>query len=119
MILLFIFLGALVLASFMYLIPPCNKLFSFIWEDPISRQQREVVKRLKELHIDGHIPEETAVVMASKEFNTSEQELMEAAQMLRPSDIRGILTGQKSLFRIVFDSMDDVIRANTGGRRKK
>lgn len=109
-------IGALAL---IYLVPVCNRLFSLIWEDPTERQRKQVARRLKELHINGDIPEETAVLLAAKEFNVVEQNLLDVADIVSPADVKAFLTGKKSAIGIIASSLSDGLRRGADGKGGK
>lgn len=112
--------GAFILAcaifSIMYLVPIFNRLFSYIWEDNSDRQRAEALKRLKDLYVDGELPEEVAVLLASSEMSATEKEFRKMVDVMGPADLTALVTGKKSALRIVADAFKKTLRANTGRR---
>ena len=101
------------------LIPPINAMFALIWEDPRERQRRMVLKRLKELHVDGNVPAETAVLMASQEISATEADLRAAAGLFSASEIKSVLRGERSLLRVVSDSIQKTLLDGATGKGRK
>lgn len=97
-----------------YGIPAANRFFDLIWEDPSKRQQAAIARRLKELHVDGDVPAETAILMAAKERNVTEDELKDVAGMFGTSDIVGMLTGKRSPVSAFLSGIDKAMK-----RRKR
>lgn len=116
---LFIVSMFLVVFAVHYVIPITNRFFALIWEDPTEVQRKEVMRRLKELHVDGHIPEEAAVLLASKEYNSSERDLLNLTRMVKPAQLRAMLNGRKNIFQIVLDSATQEIYKNSGPTHAK
>lgn len=114
-----VFLLPFVIFAMVVLIPPINAMFALIWEDPRERQRHMVLKRLKELHVDGDVPAETAVLMASQENNITEEQLKAAVGMFSASEIKSVLLGQRSLSRVVIDTMQKTIIAGAAGKGRK
>lgn len=112
--------GAFILAcaifSIIYLVPIFNRLFSYIWEDGSDRQRAEALKRLKELYVDGEIPEEVAVLLASNEISATEKEFRKMVDVMGPDDLTALVTGKKSTLRVVTDAFKKSLRENTGRR---
>ena len=113
-ILLFGVAGAITLVCLwfaaVYVVPVVNNGFSCIWEDPIQKQRKEGILRLKELHINGEVPEETAVLMAAKELNTTEEELLKVLGTFSARDLRGVITGKKSGLDVVMSRVDRALK---------
>lgn len=101
---------AVLALSVMYVMPATNSLFGLIWQDPTDRQRAAVARRLKELHVDGHVPNETAVLMAAKEHNATEQEIMGLLDMASPEDLMGVLTGKRTFFGTVVGKITKSLR---------
>ena len=81
------------------ILPWCNKhVFSRIWSEERPVVAREAIDRIKELCIDGDIPEETAVLMAAQEQNLTEQEMLVAFSAKDAKELVAILTNKKSGF---------------------
>lgn len=106
MIVTLIVLGPLTWKAIDKGIPFFNRILSFVWEDPCDRQRAIVLKRLKELHVDGNVPEETAYLMAAKELNTTEDELKEAIGVVGSSNLMGLLMGKKNMFGVILDGIN-------------
>ncbi len=102
------------LAAMAYLTPWFNRFFSLIWEDPSERERRKILKRLKELHVDGNVPEETAALMVSSEFNTSVENVLEAVGVLTVGELKGILTGKRGALGIIADKLVKHARSKGG-----
>jgi len=70
-----------------------NWFFSKIWsEKEINKDTR---KRLKELSVDSDVPEETALLIASKEQKLKEEELIRAFNALDAKDLAKMIKGNK------------------------
>jgi hypothetical protein len=91
-------------------VPFFNRLSSFLWQDPSERQKAIVLKRLKELHVDGNVPEEMSYLMAAKELNTTEQELKAIVGSVGAPNLVGLLTGRKTLMGVFIDSINKNLR---------
>lgn len=111
--LLMVPVAVLALLSVIYLVPFFNRLFGLVWEDPSERQRKEVLARLKELHVDGHLPEEVTVLLAAKEFNATEDELMKLVGMMSASDMKAVLSGRKSLLGVVLHGIETAVKRRT------
>ena len=112
--------GLMVLAvgSVVYIIPYTNKLFGLIWTDPREENRRKIIKRIKELTIDGDVPEETAVLMAAKEQNIDEENLMEVLGVMSPSEVRGLFTGKRGMIQAFTSALDNALKSGTGRKRR-
>jgi hypothetical protein len=111
----FLFIG---IWALVYLLPVTNKLFSMIWMDPTERQRQEILVRLKEHHVDGGVPEETAVLMAAKEFSTTEKNLLKAAELFSAADVKALLTGKRNVLDVGLGHVVKHMRKNAGGPKK-
>lgn len=100
-----------------YVLPVTNKMFSLLWEDPQERQRRKILKRLKELCVDGTIPEETAVLLASAERQSSEEHLLDVIGALSSSDVRGVLLGKRSALGVLTHELERAVKRGTGPGR--
>lgn len=62
------------------LLPWLNRnIYSRIWsEEPRPVVTREAIERIKELCVTGDVPEDTAILIAAKEYNVSEHEFLAA-----------------------------------------
>ena len=82
------------------MIPWLNKhFFSRIWqEETRPLVAREVIDRIKELCVDGDIPEETAVMIAAKEHDVSEATMLEAFNAEDAKELVRILSSKKPNF---------------------
>lgn len=59
-----------------------ERFMRLIWEDPTDKLKVKIAKRVKELCVDGGVPDETAVLMIAKETGVMEdqvRDLMRAA----------------------------------------
>jgi len=92
-----------------YLVPWFDRMFSKIWEDPSQKERRQALARLNELYVDGHVPEEVAVMMASAEMNTSEDRLMKLTNMISPADLKAVLTGRKTMAGVLLARIEKSI----------
>jgi len=101
--------------------PWLNKhFFSFIWseeEKPIIK--REVQERLEDLFVDGDVPDETALVMAAKEANMDEQELLNMFNAVSPKDLKRIMTGRDNKLMKLYKVLDMLGSANKRGMRRR
>ena len=79
------------------LAPWLNKeVFSRIWsEEDRPMVAREAIDRIKELCIDGNVPEETAILMAAKEHGLNERQLLNSFSADDAKDLIRILSGKK------------------------
>jgi len=93
-----------------YVVPVANRMFGLIWEDPTEKQRREALARLRELHIGGDVPAETAALMAAKELNTTEEELFRVLGTFSASDLQGLITGRRSGFSIALARMNRALK---------
>ena len=119
-IVIFIIFMPVTIWAVIYLTPAVNKMFSYIWEDPSNKQRQIIANRIKELHVDGNVPEETAVMLAGQELNVDEQQILDELGAMRPSDLRGIVTGNKSWFKMIMDNMGRSLQSGTSrGRRRR
>ncbi len=91
-------------------VPFFNRLSSFLWQDPSDRQRAIVLKRLKELHVDGNVPEEMAYLMAAKELRTTEEELKLIAGSIGAPNLLGLLTGKKTFMGVFIDSINKSLK---------
>lgn len=57
--------------------PWTERMMAYIWEDPRKRAETKVVKRVKELCVDGDVPRETAALIVAKEENVMEEQVRE------------------------------------------
>lgn len=77
------------------LMPWVNSLFSLVWEDPSDKQRRLILRRLKELHIDGEVPAASAVLMTAREFHTTEYRLLGVLGVGDSSEVPALLRGRR------------------------
>ena len=90
LLLFFLFYGVkMALAASPYI----QKLMSFVWQDPMVRYRAQAVKRIKELCVDGDVPDETAILMAAKELDMTEEQLVEALNGLTPQVMKAMSKG--------------------------
>jgi hypothetical protein len=68
--------------------PFIESMMSYIWVDPSNRYRSRVVKRVKELCVDGDVPDETAVLVTSKEMNLTEKAVNDALGAMTPATMR-------------------------------
>jgi hypothetical protein len=76
-IILVVVLMVLCVAIAMKLSPYTERLMDCIWQDPTTKMKVKIAKRVKELCIDGHVPDETAALMIAKENNIMEEQVRE------------------------------------------
>ena len=105
--------------ALVYLLPITNKAFALIWEDPTERQQREILKRLQEHHVDGGVPEETAVLMTAAEMSTTEANLLQAAKLFSPADAAAVLTGKRNIVGVVAGKVAKHMTSGMSGRKPR
>lgn len=103
--------------ALIYIAPVFNKWLSYVWEDPSEKQRLELVKRIKELHVDGNVPAETSVLMASKEMGADEAATLKMLGKLSPSDIKAVLTGRKTLPGVFVGKFLSGLYKGMGGKR--
>ena len=102
--------GMLAMYAISHGVPIVNRILSVVWEDPTVRQRAVIARRLKELHVDGTIPEETAVLLAAKEFNATEDELMRVAGMFNAGDLMGMLTGKRQPMGVLLNGIEKALK---------
>ena len=73
--------------------PYIDKAMSFVWQDPAKARHAKVAKRVKELCIDGDVPDETAILLTSKEQSLTEKHVNDALGELTPEVMRTIAKG--------------------------
>lgn len=95
-----------------------ENVFGLIWRDPTERQRVEVLRRLQELHLDGGVPDETAVLMAAKERLSTERDLIQVAGAFSLSDLMGVLSGRRGFVGTLFGAADRTLRKGHGRRRR-
>ncbi len=116
-------LGILVAAFLVWLIwkgqvvfvPWLNRhIFSKVWhEEDRAPVARETVERIKELCVDGDVPEETAVVMAARESGLSEEQLLNHFDAKDAEELVRILSHKKpQLASYVLKKIMSLDRAN-------
>jgi hypothetical protein len=93
-----------------YGVPIVNRVLSFIWEDPSVKQRNAIARRLKELHVDGNVPSEVAVLLAAKEFNATEEKLIKTAGLLDAGEIMGMLTGKRSPAGVFLNGINKALK---------
>ena len=78
--------------------PKLNKMFSWIWrEEEHPLVKRETQERLKELFVDGTVPNETALIMAAKEQGVEEEQLLAFYGAMNANDLRNIVMCQDTI----------------------
>jgi len=78
---------------------PMDWFFGLIWKDKSVVHRAEVAKRVKELCVDGTVPEETAIMLVARESGITERELLESLNAVSPAQLKAMLSGDyKSLF---------------------
>lgn len=107
-----------VLAMF-FLTEPINRLFAFVWEDPTDLLRRKILHRLRQIHIEGSVPDETAVLMVASEFHTTEHEVLDTVGVLSAGEIKDIFTEQRGLLGILADKLRGHVRAGAGAKGGK
>lgn len=112
------FLIVAVLAM-IFLTPSINGLFAFIWEDPTNRLRRKILYRLRQIHNEGNIPDQTAVLMVASEFHTTEHEVLDTVGVFSAEEIKGIFTEQRGLLGILADKLRCHLRAGAGTKGGK
>jgi hypothetical protein len=73
---------------------------------------KEVLERIKELYVDYDVPEETAILIASKEHMLSEDEILGSLNAIDAKDFMDILLGNKR------KKMNTLLRIFIGKRNK-
>jgi hypothetical protein len=80
----FVLLTAFFLVAGLYisvkLSPFTERMMRHIWDDKASFMKAAIARRVKELCIDGNVPEETATLMIAKEHNIMEEQVKEMAR---------------------------------------
>lgn len=100
-----------------HVLPLSNRLFGLIWEDPSERQRNAAAARLKDLHVDGEIPSETAVLLTSKEMNTDEQEILELMKIGAASEVKNALTGNQGFLGRIASELERTFKIGTTRKR--
>jgi hypothetical protein len=80
--------------------PFTERMMSRIWCEERSRKQAMVIRRIKELCVDGHVPEETAKMMIAKEHNIMEEQVLELMRGVQhnPAILRMAIGGKSGSF---------------------
>ena len=104
-----------VLAMF-FLTEPINSLFAFVWEDPTDRLRRKMLHRLRRIHFEGSIPDQTAVLMVASEFHTTEREVLDTIGVLTAWEINDIFAQRRGLLGILADKLREHVRAGAGAK---
>lgn len=73
--------------------PAVEWVLGFIWSDPTRSRRASVSSRVKELCVDGNIPEETAILMVSKEKNLMEEQVKDILGSVTPAMLRAATKG--------------------------
>lgn len=100
------------------LVPFFNKGFSLIWQDPMERQRKLVLKRIQE-HVLNNVPEQTAVMMTAAEFNTTEANLLKVAEMFTAADAKALVTGKRGVVDIMLGKAYKHMRDGAAGPKPK
>jgi hypothetical protein len=84
--------GMLMTVWFMakYVCPRTNKFFALIWNER-DDEKLAVAARIKELYVDGDVPEETALMMAAAESGQSKESILNAFDAVDASDLAKIM----------------------------
>lgn len=114
------FIGILILVAVICwalntLLPWLNKhIFSKIWsEETRPAVARETIDRIKELCVDGDVSEETAILMAAKENNLTEDELLASFNASDAKELVSILSGKNSnMLSVVMKKLSNLDRVN-------
>ena|SRR3990172_4433157 len=77
--------------------PITNRIFASIWNDN-EVVSADTIKRIKELYMDGEVPIETAVMMASTETGVDRGEILKALGASSPNDVAHIMRGGRASF---------------------
>jgi len=64
-----------------------------IWKDPAAKDRTKVVKRVRELCVDGSVPNETSILIAAKELNMTEEHIRDALEGLSPQMMKTLAKG--------------------------
>ena len=72
-----------------------ERFMRLIWEDPTDAMKVKVAKRVKELCIDGDVPDETAAMMIAKENGVMEEQVR---------DLMRCATADPVIMRMAFGS---------------
>lgn len=122
MFLIFLNLGLVIamwlIATFI-LTPIVNKWFAAIWaEEERPMIKRETQERLNELFVDGEVPEEVGLVMASKEQGIEEQEMLALYNAVNAKDLSRIVRHKKEdQVTELFKFLDKLSKINMKGKR--
>ena len=102
--------------AFVYLMPPINKLFSLIWEDPSQRQENEALNRIHELGEANGLTESATEVIVSTEMGVSQDQLR---KLLSAYGENGLISNANSKLGRALRKLRKLQYAETGGQRRK
>jgi hypothetical protein len=77
-----------------FLARPLDWFFGLIWRPRSPGDRAEIARRVKELCEVGNVPEETAVMLAAREHEITEKELLDSMDAVSPAQLRAMLTGR-------------------------
>jgi hypothetical protein len=91
-----------------------QRFMDLIWQDPMTKRRAAIVKRVKELCVDGDVPEETAVLMTAKEQNMMEGHVRSILGNLTPATMK--LAKKGGVLDIMLKAYKGVGWFGTGGK---
>ena len=100
------------------MLPWLNKrIFSKIWcEEPRKQVARETIDRLKELMVDGDVPEETALLMVAKEQDIEAKDILQSFDADDAKELIQLLSAKNPSFTTyMFKRMRDLPKKNMRG----
>jgi hypothetical protein len=100
------------------MLPWLNKhIFSKIWcEEPRKQVARETIDRLKELMVDGDVPEETALLMVAKEQEIEAKDILQSFDADDAKELIQLLSAKNPSFSsFLFKSIRNLPKKNMRG----
>lgn len=73
-----------------YVCPFTNRFFAMVWNERDDDKQA-VLEKIQKLYVDGDVPEETALMMASTESGQSRESILNAFNTTSAVDLANII----------------------------
>jgi hypothetical protein len=103
---------ALLYFTFSTIAPALNRMFAMVWSED-TQIKSEAVDRIKELYVNGELPEESALLMASVETGESESNILAAFNAMDAEDLAKIIRGKpRSMPLRALSVMESVMKRN-------
>lgn len=87
-----------------YLCPFTNRFFALIWREP-DIEKNDIAERIKALYVDGDVPEETALMMASVESGQSKESILGAFNAANAIDLANIIKKKPREFNTILSQL--------------